>query len=234
MVIDIIKATHQWNTTEGFIADGLICPESYKKSNFKIAVLLGESYGYDECGVTDIERQVSNDILGVHNYKVKTPRKVSALVSLIFESLQKKELLTREQLPRLFLGDSANLSRLCEYIKNIAWINVKKASRHYGTRQNPSEIYRNAKRNEEVLKLQVQSIDPDLMIVCSAPVFNSLFDMKLLGENIQSGKKCKVQVNTSGKYMIELSHPSYCKDWGYDGLYQIYKAIVTGVRPELR
>ena len=48
-VIQLIKQTHSWDTTEGFIADGLFNPEEYLKSKIKIAFILGESYGYDEC-----------------------------------------------------------------------------------------------------------------------------------------------------------------------------------------
>jgi len=235
MVIDMIKATCKWETTEGFIADGLTCPESYQKSDFKIAVLLGESYGYDECKVTDIEDKPS-EILGLKDVRRKTSRKIPALVSSVLAAFEKKELLIR--LPRVFAGNSENLKCLEEALKKIAWINVKKVSHHsprkgQGVRQSYSDIYKHAQLNKEILKLQLQSIDPDLMIVCSAPVFNSLFDMNLLGENIQRGKKYKLQKNKSGKFVIEVAHPSYYRDWSYGGLYRIYHEIVTGVRPEL-
>lgn len=81
LIIDQIKAIHDWENTEGFIADGVINPEIYADQPLKILVLLGESYGYSECEVVDIEDQTEEDVLGVGHPNRQTSKKVSALVA---------------------------------------------------------------------------------------------------------------------------------------------------------
>jgi hypothetical protein len=61
-VIQLIKNTHKWDTTEGFIADGIINPAIYEGEKIKILVLLAESYGYHKDGMIDIEDQPEEDI----------------------------------------------------------------------------------------------------------------------------------------------------------------------------
>ncbi len=60
-VISLIKQTHDWEKTEGFIADGIINPDIYANQKIKILVLLAESYGYDGHGIVDIEDQEEDD-----------------------------------------------------------------------------------------------------------------------------------------------------------------------------
>jgi len=48
-IVSLIKASHQWETTEGFIADGVICPEVYEQQDLRILCILAESYGYEGC-----------------------------------------------------------------------------------------------------------------------------------------------------------------------------------------
>lgn len=61
------------------------------------------------------------------------------------------------------------------------------------TRQDDGEIYSSAARNKDILQLQISSIAPDLMIVCSDDVFNGLIDNGLLGEGIEFGKNWELQ-----------------------------------------
>ena len=235
IVIDKIKATHDWENTEGFIADGLISPNNYEKSKLKIACFLGESYGYDECGVVDIEDQLSKNILGVGEPRRQTSTKIPALLWLIYESLQKKEKVKFNDFPYLLKSNNSNTEILQNAISKCAWINVKKASKHIedwgddATRQSYDEIYNHARKNEEILKLQIESIHPDLMIICSDPVFNSLSDMELLGNGIKSNMKYKIQKNEKGQFIIQVNHPSYIRDWGYNGIHETFEIIYDGI-----
>jgi len=230
-VIDSIKASHKWETTEGFIADGLISPETYAKEDFKIICFLGESYGYDECGLVDIESQLVKNILGVGHYRRHTSTKVPVLLWLIYESISRKEKIKWDDFPSLLKSNEKNTEILQKAISKTAWINVKKASKHINswgndaTRQSYDEIYKHSRKNEEILRLQIESTRPDLMIVCSDPVFHSLSDMKLLGEGIKRNKKYKIQRNELGQMIIHVSHPSYHRDWGYEGIYEIFQII---------
>jgi len=70
-IIGLIKASHDWETTEGFIADGVICPDIYEKQPRRILCILAESYGYDGNNLTDIETQPRDDIMGLGNPDVQ-------------------------------------------------------------------------------------------------------------------------------------------------------------------
>src|SRR6186713_758404 len=87
-IINLIKQTHAWETDEGFIADGIICPDIYEKEELKILVILAESYGYSHSQFVDIEEQPDEDILGVGNPDVQTPKKIGALLWLLFNSIE--------------------------------------------------------------------------------------------------------------------------------------------------
>ena len=233
--IELIKNSHNWETTEGFIADGLISPEIYNKQDLKIICLLGESYGYDECKITEIETQLEKNVLGVGYPSRKTGTKIPILLWLIYESIKNHEKIKWDDFPNLMRSNEENINILQNAISKSAWINVKKASRHIedwgndATRQNYNEIYKHSLRNEEVLKVQIESMSPDLMIVCSDPVFNSLYDMGLLGQGVEQNQKYVLQTNSSGQKVIQVNHPSYFRDWGYKGIYEIFEIIYDGL-----
>lgn len=231
IVIDMIKSIHKWDSSEGFIADGLISPEDYENCSIKIAVILGESYGYDECGVTYIETQPDEDLLGIGNPKRQTSKKVPSLLWMLYKSFSENKLVPWDDIPWLFRTNDDNTAILQESLKKAAWINVKKASKHIdnwgddATRQDYNEIYQNAIKNKDILKIQLDSISPDLIILCSDPVCHSLCDMGLLGNSIDKNNKWNIQVNENGQKILHVNHPSYFKDWGYEGMYKICKII---------
>ena len=234
-IIDLIKKTHDWENTEGFIADGVICPDIYENEKLKILVVLGESYGFDECEVVDIECQLEKDILGVGNTNTQTSKKIPILLWLLFESLEKNTKLKWDEFPNLLVSNSKNKELLQRTLLKIAWIEVKKASRNIenwggdATRQNETEIYNSAFRNKEVLFKQVNSINPDLMIVCGDSAFNGLCDIELFGKEIQKGKKWQIQKNNIGQRIIHVSHPSYLKDWSYEEMYYTFELMFDSI-----
>lgn len=233
-VIKKIKETHKWDTTEGFIADGVICPEIYEKQKVRFLVLLAESYGYSGHGLVDIEEQPDEDVLGVGDVKRQTPRKISALLWLVFQSLDSNKKVEWEQFPNLLEGTVDNYNKLQETLARIAYLNVKKASRpieQFGngaTRLNYSEIYESGCKNQDILRLQIESIKPHFIIVCSDPVFECVYDNSLVGEKIEF-KKWSVQTNEFGQKVIYVSHPNYLTDWGYESLYETYGLIYNSL-----
>jgi len=235
-VVEEIKATHDWEKTEGFIADGVISPAVFENEKFKILFILGESYGYDENGIVDIEDQLTDDILGVGSAKRQTSRKTPILAWSLLYSIANKKLIEWNDLPDFLIINEENKNELQNTLSKIAWINVKKASHHIdkfgddATRQDHSEIYNSAIRNKTILKKQIDSIAPHLIIVCSNPVLDGLVDAKVLSGNIKKGKKLEMQENETGQFVIHVSHPSYYKDWGYQGIINtcntIYKFLL--------
>ena len=87
-IVELIKNSHDWKNTEGFIADGVICPDEYEKQSVRILCILAESYGYDGCEVTCIETQPTDDVLGLGSSTVQTPRKLSTLLWLLQQSFE--------------------------------------------------------------------------------------------------------------------------------------------------
>ena len=193
-VINLIKQTHNWENDEGFIADGIICLDTYEKQELKILVILAESYGYSHSGMIDIEEQPKEDIMGVGNPTVKTPKKVAALLWLLFKSFQLGRKIDYNEFPKLLQKRDGNYAELQSVLSRIAWINVKKASKiiddedNITTRLDYMEIYNACKRNRELLDIQIQSIQANLVLIFSDPVIHSLYDNKLLGVDRNSNK----------------------------------------------
>lgn len=237
VVINKIKVIHKnWEENEGFIKDGLICPETYAKEKLKIICILTESYGYSQNKDSiDIEDQVETDVLGVNHHQRQTSKKVPALLWLIYESLKRGNKIPRNDFPKLLRKSEANKLMLQEALRKSAWINVKKASKHIdnfgggATKQNYNEIYEHSLKNKEVLKLQIDSTKPDLIIVFGDPSFDSLMKTRLLGEGIKTKRKKQMQINNLGQMVIQVNHPGYFRDWGYDGIYKTFENIYEGI-----
>ncbi|MGN6398671.1 MAG: hypothetical protein ACTHMI_24085 [Mucilaginibacter sp.] len=230
-VIDLIKATHDWQGMEGFIADGIICPDIYADQPLKILVFLGESYGYSQCGMVDIEDQLKKDILGVGHHNRQTSKKVSALLWLLHQSYREGRKFTDDDLPYLFQNKTEYIKDLQDALSRSAWVNVKKASKHIdefgnnATRQDYMEVYRAGIKNEKILQHQIDSIKPNIVIVCSYPVFDSLYKLRLLGEDIKRDKKYQVQLNERNQIVVQVNHPSDYRKWNYKGILQLYGLI---------
>lgn len=228
-ITGLIKASHDWQNTEGFIADGVICPDVYEKQKRRILCILAESYGYDGNGVTDIEDQPKDDIMGLRNRDVKTPRRLASLLYLLQRSAERGTKVTPEEweeVPALFSVIEENTAILQEALSKVAWINVKKASNGNGTKLNAAEALSHAQRNEVVLREQIQAIAPDLIIVCGQVAFSSLLEMGLLGPKTVAGCGWQIQDSGNGMSVIELSHPAYFEDWNtYAKIYQNFETI---------
>lgn len=229
-VIQMIKATHEWETTEGFLADGIISPDVYEKQKVKILIVLAETYGYsNNKGKDSIENQLAKDVLALGSSKVKTTRNIATLLWLIFKSIDSGRELNREELPKLL--EIKYFQELQNVLSRIAYINVKKASNPGvdSIRFNKDDIFFSAKRNYNILKLQIESICPDLIIACSESVFGGLWNNDLIGEEEIKYEKNIIQINNLGQKIIWLSHPSYVADWGYDGIFSTYQIIIKSL-----
>lgn len=229
-VIHSIKSSHDWEKTEGFIADGVISPEVYASQPMRVLCVLAESYGYDECGMVDIEDQPRSDLMGVGSPKVKTPRRMAALLRLLLLSAEKGGSLVPEdewsRMSPLLSTDGSSIAIHQDTLSKVAWINVKKASNPRGTKLDSGEAFSHAQRNKNILKEQIASIVPHLILVCGRDAFGSLLQMGLLGSGVSAGKLWKLQSRGDGIKLMQVSHPAYFPDWGsYDSIYKQYTII---------
>jgi hypothetical protein len=229
-VIQLIKASHDWEKTEGFIADGVINPDVYALQPVRILCVLAESYGYEECGMLDIETQPHSDLLGLANPEVKTPRRIAALLHLLLLSAERAgEKVPEEewhQMPRLLSTDGPCVSIHQETLSKIAWINIKKASNPDGTELKSAVVRAHSQRNKAVLQEQIESIRPHLVLICGQDAFGSLLQMGLLGPEARAGNVWQLQRMRDDARLIEVSHPAFFPEWGsYAALYQSYTRI---------
>jgi len=229
-IINMIKQTHDWQSSEGFIADGVICPDEYEKQPVRILCILAESYGYNECGYNDgevpsIEDQPTKDVLGLTNGSVKAPRNLATMLWLIQRSFELGRKETWDDMPYLFSITKENTIKLQSALSKVAWINVKKASNGNGTGQDSEEVYAHALRNRDILRDQINVIAPHLIIVCGQVVFRALYDMKLIGTEVAPDRKWEVQAVNGGPHVLEVTHPRSW--WGYEKLYENFEHIYS-------
>ncbi|MDP1588374.1 MAG: hypothetical protein Q8M07_11555 [Prosthecobacter sp.] len=229
-VIQLIKATHDWEKTEGFIADGVINPDVHALQPLRVLCILAESYGYDECGMVDIEDQPQSDLMGVGNPTVKTPRRMAALLRLLLLSVEREGAKVPrdewDQMPRLLGTEAKSVAIHQDTLSKIAWINVKKASNPRGTKLDPKEAHSHAQRNRAILQEQIAAMAPHLMLICGRDAFVSLLHMELLGTSACEGKPWQLQSMHDGVKFMQVSHPAYFPDWGsYEAIYRNYGRI---------
>lgn len=230
-IINLIKATHDWENTEGFIADGVICPDVYGKQPIRILCILAESYGYEE-GMEDIENQMEKDILGLRNDTVQTPRRLASMLSVLQHAIENEGMpdLEKWRALKLLTQTEENTAILQNVLSKVAWLNVKKASRGDGTKLDNAEAQAHAIMNREVLREQIEAIAPDLMIICGEAAFRAIHEMSLAGPETMLARKWHIQGGgASGPRVIEVTHPGYRKWAGYDELHRIAETIYTQI-----
>lgn len=228
-ISDMVKSSHQWETTEGFIDDGVISPGVYASQPFRILCVLAESYGYSDSGVIDIETQASDDVLGLGSSTVMTPRRLATFLWVLLNSVEQGRKVTLDEwreLPHFFEITAENTKMLQDALSKIAWINVKKASNGDGTKLDAQVAYTHAIRNKDILLEQVAAINPDLIFVCGETAFQSSLEIGLLGPSVVAGKKWQLQDGREGRVVAELTHPAYPADWaGYGDIYRNFEII---------
>ncbi len=231
-IISLIKDSHDWENTEGFIADGVICPDVYEKQPLRILCILAESYGYDGDGMVEIEDQPKDDIMGLGNHTVQTPRRLACMLSVLQGAIEKGAMPKLEEwcALKLFTQSEGNTAILQEALSKVAWINVKKASRGNGTELDNAEAQAHARRNREILREQIEAIAPDLIIICGEAAFRALHEMSLLGPETMLARKWRIQGAGGGiPRVIEVTHPGYLKWAKYEELYRIAETIYTQI-----
>jgi hypothetical protein len=234
-VIALIKASYDWENTEGFIADGVVRPDVFEQQPLRILCILAESYGYGGGDMPDIEDQdvdqIKSDIIGLRSHTVKTPRRLVTLLYLILHSRERGSMITRDEwrLMRGLLSSKLETASILQTaLTKVAWLNIKKASnRTASTRLDPVLVAQHARQNRIILSEQIDSIAADLTIVLGKVTFGVLHEINLLGPETKRGLKGKIQATGLGSHVLELSHPGYHAHWSYDAIYNNYETICS-------
>lgn len=227
-IISDIKSIHDWENTEGFIADGVIRPLIYANQRLKILAVLAESYGYNACKCINIEDQgkkdvIDSDVLGIKNPRVQTPRKLSSMLYLLLTSLDQMSKIKREDFLPLFQIRKYHTEILNSTLEKFAWINIKKAS-NPNSKKNTDDIRKHAQKNCKIIKEQIDSISPDLILIFGKDVSSSLCELDITPSPIAEKIKSNIKKHESIMYR-ELTHPASKQWWSYNGVYNIYENI---------
>ncbi len=233
-VIDMIKERLPlWETEEGFIADGLVNPQTYNELDVKIICFLSESYGWQKQGCVDIQKQRrkgggqearDNDIIGLLNSKIKTARFLTSFLYLVYNFFESDEPISKEDFinNHFLTSNIPNNKALQGVLEKTAWINVKKLSENKGHSENYDDVYSNALKNKEILKKQIEITRPNIIFVFSNVANDSLCDMGLLG-GIKKDNKGLLQKNEFGQYVMHLDHPSVW--FSYEKIYDNFETF---------
>ena len=226
LIIEEIKACHRWREDEGFIADGVICPEEFEKQRLRILVVLAESYGYHNSCCVDIREQPYDDLMGLTVATVKTPRRLATVLYLLTSSLERGSKITIPEwqtMPYLLTVQDDCTGILNDTLARVAWINVKKASSPH-SHMDPAQVMAHAQRNKDILRHQFQAVAPDLAIICGKEAYSALCHMDLLPAGCDGEQLWKLQHGIPFD-VIAVTHPASQQWMGYPGLYDVYTML---------
>lgn len=162
--------SEQHHFDQAFIQDGIISTEKWKLSEFKIMFLLKEAYTEDNdfFSLTDWLRDVD-----LNKYRMW---KNLSIWSFLIQSVLKGNPIQNLPLKAT--------SEMTETLKSCAIVNLKKSNGKSKT--DPLDLYSYSEKDEEYLKYQISSINPDI-IFCGYTfgyVKDWVLNLKLLEDRI--------------------------------------------------
>ena len=179
----LLKTNHcNWETDEGFILDGILDPIEYSKQKFKVLFILGEYYDHEKDKMIDIEEQPKNDFWRVGLQRFKTAKAIPFLLRYIY--IYEKDV-PKDIDKGFFKASEENKNELQKHFKKGAVIDIKKVSASKEkNKMDEKEILKAAEKDRDILIKQIESISPDLIVICSVIVRKAI-----LKEGIISLKK---------------------------------------------
>jgi len=232
-----------WKNSQGFIADGLFDPKTYKEQKLKILFVLAEYYSHDKDGMIDIKSQVKKDdnfydFLGLRNKRYPNTKTVKTIAGLLYylyshyDENSKKAYKYIEQNKDLFKTKKENIFEQAQknFIK-CGMIDIKKDSATCNDKKFTKEKAEEAvSKYSSVIKKQIEIISPNLIIVCGNVIIDALQKIQNIpNELIEYPKKNKPPVvkKINDVYYAFVCHPTWW--WNHDWLYKIYKGIVDKI-----
>ncbi|GHV94085.1 hypothetical protein AGMMS50293_04050 [Spirochaetia bacterium] len=229
VIKEIKKSLPDWEHTQGFVADGLLSPEEYARQTFKVLFILGEYYDNDKNGMIDIETQPETDFWRIKEPGYKTAKAVPFLLWYIYKYHGVE---AREIKREFFKTSPKNAAELQKYFKRAGVIDIKKESASMAdNRQTDEKIFDAAKKNRDILIHQIESMSPDLIIMCSNAVKDSVIKEKILVFPDYPDKKPipkdKIIHDDKNRYIIFTKHPRW---WSYADVHSIYQIIAPYIK----
>lgn len=179
------------------VDDGILVDEIYKQQKVKVMFLLKETYG----GYLKI----------INKQKIYNGKSVPFWPNIFNWTKLVNDLKANKE-PKFI--PKALIRNYNEYIDNIAYVNIKKIE---GLKKsNYKDIMNYAIKDSDILKLQIDKINPDIIFTSDLNFYKAIFGLKNLNEynlkkyQSESNKKLKLlSIEHNNRKIIKVYHPSY-------------------------
>lgn len=220
---DIDKLFAQWqakpagdgidHATEGFVRDGVVCPDLWFSQQVRPLFLLKEAYGGGNWDLA-ADHLLTDEPMKNH----RTWRRVTQWTRGILNTTAQELCPFDETVKKLPFGN--------EYLRRIAAINVKKSGGRSAS--NSEELRRYVEYDRSELKRQLELADPTV-IVCgnTLPYLEIILDTKIKSNPI-GDLAYTAQLNGHPVTVLDYWHPSnrYPDLMNYYGLMGIWQQVL--------
>lgn len=228
-LMSVWKRRHKDERHRMFITDGIVCPEKWFAQSMRVLFLLKEAYNNDPDYKGDCW-----DLLG---YLKRTDKNKGRIWAAVAEWQYAIENTTKDNIPVFdsWLGADANdmeqyRKTQSDWLKKCAVVNIKKSNGR--TRSKDKELSKFVKEDGELLKKQIEIINPTI-IVCGST-------FHLLKDNLKEPKKlifgtdsCKLPPDRGCKRIgdttvIAYYHPANRRPaaLNYYGIAEMYQSFL--------
>lgn len=198
-----------------YTLDGAISPERWKANRVKVMFYLKENYGYQECGVINIQNYAHTWLADRNMTYVRCVSLAAAIQSAI----------TRGQplSPAELESISNDVDLLHATLDTIAVVNIKKHSGE--STSNDAEIRDESRANAPLLNAQIAALAPTIIISGGTVCWHSLIHDIGLFDVTQDCPKFETVIH-HGTILCHSNHPSARRPGEFD-LDRLHRAILS-------
>lgn len=210
----LTNAYSENNQLQGLMIDGALDYSKWSDQKLKVLFYYKETYGYHDFGVTSIsdyyERWIENN---------RTYKKTALMASILMRYAETKEFDEYNQ--KDFKKMYRNKKLLKDTISRVAFVNVNKTS-NKSNNTNDKAIRQKSMQYSEMLKKQLEVLNPDIIICGGRVTADSLFrDLDYLSKKNYSLGSPEI---VDKKIIVPVHHlatPSF----GYAKIHNVCKEI---------
>lgn len=219
--LDTLFADHfKPHGIDQYSIDGVMNESEWANAPLRIAFLLKENYGYQDCEIF----HTSDEAHGWVDAGIKTYLKLLTLSASILKGLELERALNECEIDEI----SKDRNLLHQTLNKIAVINIKKQSGKSSSKD--AEIREHSTKNANLLQKQFQNIKPDLIITGSTVCWHSLsMDLKLFDEIPKCEKHTVTRVEN--QILCHTGHPG-ARFKQHFPIASLQKAIIEKLRSD--
>jgi hypothetical protein len=202
---------------KGFVKDGIIDIDKWRKQKLKILFYYKETYGYKKCEGTSISNHYKEWI----EKNQSTNKKMALLADLLIETVKGRKIFEWDE--KDLKEKYADYNLLVKSLSKTAIININKLSI---AKNNTSDrlIRIKSRENKKILKAQIELIKPNIIICGGRVTSDSLY----LDLNYLSKKNYEYEVAEiiDNQIIAPFQHLSSRTCW-YEKMYNYYTQIAV-------